>query len=76
MTYEWVPIVISALFAYIVADCFIDVYGVRINSSLQSTVSIFSLPFLNIEIRWPWTPSSFASAKTLIETMAPIGLTT
>ena len=28
VTYEWVPILISALFAYIVADCFISVYGV------------------------------------------------
>ena len=36
VTYEWVPIVISALFAYIVADCFIDVYGVRVWSTLSA----------------------------------------
>jgi len=32
VTYEWVPILISALFAYIVADCFISVYGMAVDT--------------------------------------------
>jgi hypothetical protein len=28
VTYEWVPIFLAAIFAYIIADCFISVYGV------------------------------------------------
>ncbi len=30
VTYEWVPVALAAIFAYIIADCFISVYGVRI----------------------------------------------
>merc|ERR1712154_754312 len=32
MGYEWVPILISALFAYIVADCFISVCGMAVDT--------------------------------------------
>ncbi len=32
LEYEWAPVLVAALFAYAIADCFISVYGVRTQS--------------------------------------------
>ncbi len=39
LKYEWAPVVVGGVIAYIIADCFIAVYGVRQEKSTNIQIS-------------------------------------